>query len=214
MPWLSLLLLCHFVQPFRCLSAGTQSRPGNSFVRGLWLPQSSLDLVPPWILGLRIRKAMRFGAVCLTLTSPISCQYASHHSLPIEHFHNSFVTHPPFRFSVELLPPWMLGIRVGEALKPGPTRFAIINPTSIISKISQFDALANQRQVDIVCASETAATSKAQRLFSRQLRSVCHFKSLWSAPVSNQFDRLDVMSVFVVVQLVWGFLADCLADMH
>lgn len=85
----------------------------------------------------------------------------------------------------------MLGTRVGEALKPGPTRFAIINPTSIISKISQFDVLANQCQIDIVCASETSATSKAQKLFSRQLRTECHYKSLWSAPVSNQFDRLD-----------------------
>lgn len=100
----------------------------------------------------------------------VHLQFCHHrcHLLPTAQLLNSFVTsHPPFRFSVELLPPWMLGTRVGEALKPGPTRFAIINPTSIISKISQFDVLANQCQIDIVCASETSATSKAQKLFSR-----------------------------------------------
>ena len=107
-------------------------------------------------------------------------------------FANSFeCIETPHHFEVALLPPWMLGTRVGEALKPGPTRFALVNPTSIVSKISQFDTLANTFQADIVCASETAATSKVQRLFSKQVSSVCHYKALWSAPVANQFDRLD-----------------------
>ena len=85
----------------------------------------------------------------------------------------------------------MLGVRVGEAQQPGPLRFALVNPTSIVSKISQFDTLAHQQSVDIICASETSATLKAQKLFSQQVRTVCGFKSLWSPPVANQFDRLD-----------------------
>lgn len=97
----------------------------------------------------------------------------------------------PSHFSVELLPPWMLGTRLGEARHPGPTRIALVNPTSIVSKISQFDALAHQHQVDIVCASETSAATKAQRLFARQARATCGYKSLWSAPVPCQFDRSD-----------------------
>lgn len=105
---------------------------------------------------------------------------------------NSFVMpYPPPKISVELLPPWMLGIRIGEAFHPGPTRFALVNPTSIISKITQFDTLAQQYQTDIVCASETSATAKAQKLFTRQVRATCHYKSLWSPPVASQFDRSD-----------------------
>ena len=111
---------------------------------------------------------------------------------PLKKVLNSFdCLETPLHFEVALLPPWMLGVRVGEAMKPGPIRFALVNPTSIVSKISQFDNLANSYQADIVCASETAATSKAQRQFTQQVRSVCQYKALWSAPVANQFDRLD-----------------------
>ena len=98
---------------------------------------------------------------------------------------------PPPNFCVTLLPPWMLGVRVGEAQLPGPIRFAVINPTAIISKISQLDTLYRKYQVDLVCAAETSATTKAQKLFGQQVRSVCGYKSLWSTPVACQFDRSD-----------------------
>lgn len=105
---------------------------------------------------------------------------------------NSFVSPlPPLRTPNELLPLLLLGVRVGEAQLPGPIRVALVNPTSIVSKISQFDSLVSQHSVSIICASETSATAKAQKLFSQQVRSVCNLKALWSPPVDNQFDRLD-----------------------
>ena len=134
--------------------------------------------------------------LCL-LSYPQCCHTTLSHSVPTgppfmqAFFLNSFDFLPPPRFSVELIPPLMLGVRVGEAQQPGPLRFALVNPTSIVSKISQFDTLAHQQSVDIICASETSATLKAQKLFSQQVRTVCGFKSLWSPPVANQFDRLD-----------------------
>ena len=108
-----------------------------------------------------------------------------------KNFNSFYQPEPPFHFVVELMPPWMLGTRVGEATKPGPLRVALVNPTSVVSKISQFDCLANNHCVDIVCASETSATEKAQKSFTHQARSVCGYKSIWSPPVLNQFDRLD-----------------------
>lgn len=85
---------------------------------------------------------------------------------------NSFVLPlPPLRTPNELLPLLLLGVRVGEAQLPGPIRVALVNPTSIVSKISQFDSLVSQHSVSIICASETSATAKAQKLFSQQVRS-------------------------------------------
>ena len=132
-------------------------------------------------------------AFCLLSQVLICHGFLPESSFPtLPHLRNSFYCHdPPPRFEVALLPPWMLGVRLGEAMQPGPTRFALVNPTSIVSKIAQFDILANQYQVDVVCASETSATSRAQRLFTQQLRSVCRYKALWSPPVASQFDRLD-----------------------
>ena len=110
----------------------------------------------------------------------------------VNSFDNSFqISLPPPNFCVTLLPPWMLGVRVGEAQLPGPTRFAVINPTSIISKVTQLDTIYRKYHVDLVCAAETSATSKAQKLFGQQVRSICGFKSLWSTPVACQFDRSD-----------------------
>ena len=106
-------------------------------------------------------------------------------------FHN----HPSASLLQEVVEPkgsfWTSPTRIGEASHPGPIKVAIINPTSIVSKSSQFQHLIHQQKVDIICASETAATIKGQKLFASTLKASCGFKSLWSNPVADQFCRND-----------------------
>ena len=59
-------------------------------------------------------------------------------------------------------------VRVGEAKNPGPTqklRIAITNPTSIVSKCPAYQYLHQAHNVDIMLASETAATRLSQKIF-------------------------------------------------
>ena len=57
---------------------------------------------------------------------------------------------------------------IGEASHPGPAtpyRLAITNPTTINSKLDTYSHLAQQFDIDCFSASETAATSRAQKQF-------------------------------------------------
>ena len=87
-----------------------------------------------------------------------------------------------------------LGQRVGEASVPGPRsdlcRIAITNPTSIVSKAATYHELIHTHKLDVITASETAATHPAQKLFSFNMRQV-GFRSQWSAPVPEKFARSD-----------------------
>ena len=86
--------------------------------------------------------------------------------------------------------------RWGEALHPGPTyRFAITNPTSIVSKFDHYAQLKSDYDIDVFVAAETSATAVAQRAFSRQLRSLS-MKVGWSVPVPDQFDTLSGSASF------------------
>lgn len=73
--------------------------------------------------------------------------------------------------------------RWGEALHPGPSyRFAITNPTSLVSKIDQYTKLVQDYDIHTFIAAETSATSVAQRLFRSKLRSLS-MRVCWSIPV-------------------------------
>jgi hypothetical protein len=85
--------------------------------------------------------------------------------------------------------------RVGEAANPGPRqaeviRLGITNPTSIISKVATYQTLRQQMQLDLITASETAATAKAQKQFANSIRKT--FPRIhWSTPVPAHRHRSD-----------------------
>ena len=84
-------------------------------------------------------------------------------------------------------------VRVGEAKNPGPTqqlRFAITNPTSIVSKCSSYQYLHQAHNADIMLASETAATGLSQKIFSSKMKPA-KLRVNWSTPAPDQFERLD-----------------------
>ena len=84
--------------------------------------------------------------------------------------------------------------RVGEALHPGPDpkfcTVAISNPTSIVSKPSVYSELIKDYDIDIVTAAETAATKKAQSLFSANARA-WGYRTVWSIPAPEKTVRSD-----------------------
>ena len=81
--------------------------------------------------------------------------------------------------------------RWGEALHPGPTyRFAVTNPTSVVSKFDHYARLKEQYDIDVFVAAETSATAVAQRVFSQKIRSLS-MKVGWSVPVPDQFETLS-----------------------
>ena len=70
-----------------------------------------------------------------------------------------------------------LGMRIGEAKNPGPvgnrsqkTVWAIVNPTSIYSKVEEFRDLIKQYDIGIISCSETSATSATQKTFTAALK--------------------------------------------
>ena len=190
-----MIVICQtFLMPFRCL-AGCAVRAYS-----VWVSEAPFCHLQFCQRQSKVKATMPRWSLLLLCLLPHTqcCQSFSPRLVPTESPSNkdfalnSFILPlPPMCISHALIPPLLLGVRVGEAQQPGPLRFALINPTSIVSKISQFDSLVTEHAVDIICASETSATAKAQKLFSQQVRSVCNLKSLWSPPVDNQFDRLD-----------------------
>ena len=85
------------------------------------------------------------------------------------------------------------GVRIGEAKNPGPVnqiRFAITNPTTVVSKIDQYLHLHKKESVTVSFLSETAATRLSQKVFNAKLRAH-QLKAVWSLPVPDQFQRLD-----------------------
>ena len=132
------------------------------------------------------RHLRRLVALCLIKTpslfytsadNPFHCQNLDTASLkPLDNLSSTY---------------WNTPTRIGEAAHPGPVNIALVNPTSIVSKTSQFGTLVSDHNTDIICASETAATAKAQKLFATTLKTHCGFKSLWSNPVEDQFHRSD-----------------------
>ena len=85
--------------------------------------------------------------------------------------------------------------RVGEAANPGPAqleeiRLGITNPTSIISKVANYQDLSKKLQLDLITASETAATAKAQLQFARNIRKT-YPRMHWSPPVPAHRHRSD-----------------------
>lgn len=85
--------------------------------------------------------------------------------------------------------------RVGEASNPGPAqleviRLGITNPTSIISKVANYQDLSKTLQLDLITASETAATAKAQLQFARNIRKT-YPRMHWSPPVPAHRHRSD-----------------------
>ena len=81
--------------------------------------------------------------------------------------------------------------RWGEALRPGPQyRFAITNPTSVVSKIDHYTNLVKAYDLHVVVAAETSATGIAQRVFRQKLKTLS-MRSCWSVPVPDQFCTLS-----------------------
>ena len=81
--------------------------------------------------------------------------------------------------------------RWGEALHPGPQyRFAITNPTSVVSKIDHYTNLVKAYDLHVVVAAETSATGIAQRVFRQKLKTLS-MRSCWSVPVPDQFCTLS-----------------------
>ena len=94
--------------------------------------------------------------------------------------------------------PWS-GIRVGEAKNPGPAlkhrndssyKIAIVNPTSVRNKQSEFSDLLNNHNCDLIALAETSATIETQKDFSFQVKKM-GAKVLWSDPVAQQRTKLD-----------------------
>jgi len=87
-----------------------------------------------------------------------------------------------------------VAMRIGEALHPGPDQlclnFAITNPTSIVSKPTQYAELIREHALDVVSASETAATLAVQRQFANAMRHI-GFRSKWSVPAPDRVQRSD-----------------------
>lgn len=87
------------------------------------------------------------------------------------------------------------GIRIGEASHPGPRpcstfNCAITNPTTISGKLDVYEELLRDEQLDLVTASETAATLVTQRKFSHDMHGN-GYKVLWSPPVQEFRSRID-----------------------
>ena len=90
-----------------------------------------------------------------------------------------------------LLHSMFFSCHVGQAKNPGPgddhrITIAVCNPTAVYGKIMQLVGL----NADIICASETSATSVIQKESSREL-SKLGFKSFWSEPVAPKKLTLD-----------------------
>ena len=90
------------------------------------------------------------------------------------------------------------GIRIGEAMNPGPStrrtaptclNFAVINPTALFNKVGTFVSLRNKFNIHVFALSETSATESAQVTLSRQFAT--HRLTVnWSPPVPPQRDTL------------------------
>ena len=85
-----------------------------------------------------------------------------------------------------VLSTWSLkGVRIGEALHPGPVptclKITISNPTSVNHKAEQYTLLNSH----IHCVSETSLTESSQVYMSKQYAK-CGFKSVWGHPVPSQ----------------------------
>lgn len=94
------------------------------------------------------------------------------------------------------------GERVGEAKNPGPKHkkmsihqqqavFAIINPTAIRNKDSEFGDLMQTYQVDTFCCAETTATKDVQQQMTKQFTKL-GLKTVWSDPVPLQRNKTDM----------------------
>ena len=84
--------------------------------------------------------------------------------------------------------------RVGEADNPRPDlqlNWAITNPTSIVSKTLQYRELIRQNDLDVITASETAATKVVQRQFSSAMRTD-GFRAKWSMALPDRVERTDM----------------------
>ena len=152
-------------------------------------------------------------------SKPLSCQFVPYELLPQPfctpivlratadqcQSHRTCSQHKPPRHRLERwllqhpvgLFAFLLGCRVGEALNPGPddrfgtcsSTIAIVNPTCIANKGQTLLDLSHQFKVDTFVASETAATVKAQSQLAQVIRP--HgFRSVWSAPMANQFSTV------------------------
>lgn len=87
------------------------------------------------------------------------------------------------------------GERVGEAKNPGPgthmvVNMAITNPTTIGTKLSTYEELIMTEGVDILSASETAATMVTQNTITMGLHRD-GYKAMWSPPVPEYRTRVD-----------------------
>lgn len=83
------------------------------------------------------------------------------------------------------------GTRWGEAQNPGPTyRFAVTNPTSVISKANHYSFLRHQFDIHTFIAAETSATGVAQKIFSNKLKQLS-MKACWSSPAPDQFETVS-----------------------
>ena len=91
------------------------------------------------------------------------------------------------------------GIRIGEAKNPGPSpkqqtessfKIAIVNPTSVRNKQSEFVDLLSNHKCDLIALAETSATIETQKEFSFQVKKM-GAKVLWSDPVPQQRKKLD-----------------------
>eukprot|EP00438_Fugacium_kawagutii_P013119 Skav209590 [mRNA] locus=scaffold1607:162063:167390:- [translate_table: standard] len=90
------------------------------------------------------------------------------------------------------------GIRIGEALHPGPDvskksvklTFCLVNPTSVANKHDQFDHLIQKHAVSTLLLAETSATEAVQKTFAAHVRKK-GLKSIWSSPVPPRKFKLD-----------------------
>ncbi len=83
------------------------------------------------------------------------------------------------------------GVRWGEAQNPGPVyRFAITNPTSVVSKVNHYSFLKHQFDIQTFVAAETSATGVAQKIFGRKVQQLS-MKACWSTPVPDQFETVS-----------------------
>ena len=106
-------------------------------------------------------------------------------SIPFHVFRAGFSTRVSFPRSLSNHSPFP-GVRIGEALQPGPqdtvdVTFAVINPTAILGKAS----IVAEVNAQVVLASETSATVRTQQVMQRPFRAhgfTCH----WSQPVPEQ----------------------------
>lgn len=86
-------------------------------------------------------------------------------------------------------------VRIGEAKNPGPrsetvVNVAICNPTTIGTKLSTVEDLLSDQGIDVLTASETAATLAAQHVITMGLHRD-GYKATWSSPVPEYRVRVD-----------------------